>query len=448
MNEEQQAAVRRVLEAQDYVLLLGMPGTGKTTTIAAVVAALVARGSKVLLTSFTNTAVDNMVLKLKVGGRIHGSCVRLQSRGHRPPPEIEDYVLRPEAFSSVEELRERLQSVRVVATTCQNTSHALLRRLTFDVCIVDEASQVLQPLCLEPLSRAPLFVLVGDHNQLPPLVVNPVARAMGMDESLFKRLSEAHPGAIVTLRKQYRMNDDIMTLSNDLFDPESTSQELRARLESGCQAVAERCLALRPPLGLTAGAPTTPWILEVLRGGPWRGAVLVDSSALASATNLTFGSSSPHEAAAAVAVSDALLRHGLPACDLACISPFKAQARLLSLALAGAAARGAAEGIEEVAVDTVDRFQGRDKECVILSLVSHNAHGEVGKLLLDWRRINVALTRAKSKLVIVGSAEVLASSKLLQRLIHLLSERGAVIRVPAEPDSLPPFARDSQGSAG
>lgn len=101
MNEEQRSAVHRVLRAKDYVLLLGMPGTGKTTTIAAVVDALVARGSKVLLTSFTNNAVDNMVIKLKDGGRIRGSCVRLQSRGHRSPPEIAEYVLRPEASSSV-----------------------------------------------------------------------------------------------------------------------------------------------------------------------------------------------------------------------------------------------------------------------------------------------------------------------------------------------------------
>ena len=163
MNEEQEEALERVLGAEDYVLLLGMPGTGKTTTIAAIVWALVARGSKVLLTSFTNNAVDNMVIKLAETAADGGpqaaaaACVRLQSRGHRVPPEIAHLVLHADMFGSSEELGARMQEVKVVATTCHNVHHALIRHLSFDVCIIDEASQVRGSSCPMPLPpRLPL----------------------------------------------------------------------------------------------------------------------------------------------------------------------------------------------------------------------------------------------------------------------------------------------------
>jgi DNA replication ATP-dependent helicase Dna2 len=378
VNEEQRVALRRVLAAKDYVLLLGMPGTGKTTSIAAIVAALVARGSKVLLTSYTNTAVDNMLIKLNAGGKItEQACVRLHSRGHRTPPEIAHYVLRPETFASTTELRERMQGVKVVATTCHNVHHALLRRLCFDVCIVDEASQVMQPLCLAPLSKAQTFVLVGDHNQLPPLVVSREAQEMGMAESLFKRLSEAHPEATVTLRKQYRMNEAIMSLSNDLFDPEFASQPVRARLECANTSVSSRALHLSAPLRITAGVATVPWILDVMRGDGARGVVFVDTFDLAQCSGETHGSSNPHEALAVAALIDFLLHHGVPAADIAAVSPFKAQARMIAATLQRAVGAGAAAGCLTVEVDTVDRFQGRDKECVVLSLVSHNSRAQV-----------------------------------------------------------------------
>ena len=173
INEEQEVALERVLRAEDYVLLLGMPGTGKTTTIAAIVWALVARGNKVLLTSFTNNAVDNMVMKLaetaadggaRAAAAASAACVRLQSRGHRVPPEIAHLVLHADMFGSSEELGERMQEVKVVATTCHNVHHALIRRLSFDVCIIDEASQVRRPSCPTPLPpRLPLASYLLQH---------------------------------------------------------------------------------------------------------------------------------------------------------------------------------------------------------------------------------------------------------------------------------------------
>ncbi|GFH16350.1 DNA replication ATP-dependent helicase dna2, partial [Haematococcus lacustris] len=130
-------------------------------------------------------------------------------RGHTPGGE------RYPAGNSAEGLTQLAADVKVVAVTCLGVRHPLLARRSFDVCVLDEASQVALPASLGPLSLASSFVLVGDHHQLPPLVTNPAAAAQGMSESLFKRLSEAHPQAVVQLCRQYRMAEEIQAL-----DPE------------------------------------------------------------------------------------------------------------------------------------------------------------------------------------------------------------------------------------
>ncbi|GFH13469.1 uncharacterized protein HaLaN_09362, partial [Haematococcus lacustris] len=210
LNSEQQAAVQAVLQMQDYTLILGMPGTGKTSTTVCAIQAMVAAGRSVLLTAYTNSAVDNICLKLAAAAvqfvRLPGSsldAVHPGVRGHTPGGE------RYPAGNSAEGLTQLAADVKVVAVTCLGVRHPLLARRSFDVCVLDEASQVALPASLGPLSLASSFVLVGDHHQLPPLVTNPAAAAQGMSESLFKQLSEAHPQAVVQLCRQYRMAEEI-----------------------------------------------------------------------------------------------------------------------------------------------------------------------------------------------------------------------------------------------
>lgn len=173
-------------------------------------------------------------------------------------PEVRGYLLQAQAPPPGGDLAATAafyDSQRVVATTCLGWSHPVLRRRVFDYCIVDEASQLTQAVCLGPLQQARVFVLVGDHYQLPPLVQNDEARAQGMDVSLFKRLCEAHPQAVVTLDHQYRMNQEIMALANAVVYDE--------RLRCGTAGVASGRLDLSD-LAAAQALPLPPWLRVAL----------------------------------------------------------------------------------------------------------------------------------------------------------------------------------------
>ena len=239
MNSDQKAAISKVMSAKDYALVLGMPGTGKTTTIAHIIRTLVAKGKSVLLTSYTHTAVDNILLKIrsdKIGTLRLGASAKIH-------PEVREFAtLAAEPKDSLEALEKSWMEPPVVATTCLTINHPLFSRRVFDYCIVDEASQITLPVCLGPIRMSQKFILVGDHYQLPPLVQNKEAMEGGLDVSLFKLLCEAHPQAVVSLEHQYRMCADVMLLSNTFI--------YSGRLKCGTLSVASRKLALPKPTGL------------------------------------------------------------------------------------------------------------------------------------------------------------------------------------------------------
>ncbi|GAB4842207.1 hypothetical protein Ancab_012165, partial [Ancistrocladus abbreviatus] len=200
------SSILTILTVKDYALILGMPGMGKTSTMVYAVKALLLRGASILLTSYTNTAVDNLLIKLKAEG-IDFARIGRSEVVHK---EVHEHCISALDIHSVEEIKMRLDLVKVVAVTCLGITSPLLSNRKFDVCIMDEVS-------LGPLMFASVFVLVGDHYQLPPLVQSPEARENGMGLSLFCRLSEAHPQAISALQSQYRMCAGIMNLSNALI---------------------------------------------------------------------------------------------------------------------------------------------------------------------------------------------------------------------------------------
>ncbi|XP_075697549.1 DNA replication ATP-dependent helicase/nuclease DNA2 isoform X2 [Rhinoderma darwinii] len=176
LNKPQKQAMKRVLLSKDYTLIVGMPGTGKTTTICTLVRILYACGFSVLLTSYTHSAVDNILFKLK---KFKVGFLRL-GRTQKIHPEIqkfgEEEICKTKSIKSLSALEELYSSQPVVATTCMGINHPIFTRRRFDFCIVDEASQISQPICLGPLFFADRFVLVGDHQQLPPLVQSAEAR--------------------------------------------------------------------------------------------------------------------------------------------------------------------------------------------------------------------------------------------------------------------------------
>lgn len=231
LNVDQAAAIQKCLSAQDYALILGMPGTGKTTTIAAIIEILVAQKKTVLLASYTHSAVDTILRKIKDSGF---EVLRL-GRPSLVNPEVRHFAVgedrRPRSKAELEQV---YMKPPVVASTCLGISHWLFDRRKFDYCIVDEASQVTLPTCLGPIRYAEKFVLVGDHFQLSPLVKNPDAQDGGLDVSLFKRLNDAHPESVVNLTHQYRMCEDIMMVSNRLI--------YDGRLKCGSEEIANQSL--------------------------------------------------------------------------------------------------------------------------------------------------------------------------------------------------------------
>ncbi|BGP02897.1 putative DNA replication helicase Dna2 [Rhodotorula toruloides ATCC 204091] len=407
LNDDQRQAVAKVLTAQDYALILGMPGTGKTTTTAEIIKALAQAGKSILLTSYTHSAVDNILLKVKDAGL---SILRLGNRD-KVLPSLHPYTLSSEDYAhSLSDIDNKLLRPQIVATTCLGINEPIFVKRRFDVCIVDEASQVTLPTCLGPLRFADSFVLVGDHNQLPPLVRNGAARKGGLDVSLFKRLSDAHPNAVVNLTHQYRMNSDIMSLSNELV--------YSGQLKVGDERVGGRKLGVRKDL---AESVVESWVWDII--DPDRSVIFVDTDALP-ARERRNGSliDNLSEAVLVTKTVSALAGSGVDEEEIGVISLYRQQIKLLSRQLSSH------PGVE---ILTADRSQGRDKECIVLSLVRSNTSGNAGDLLKDWRRINVCLTRAKSKLVIFGSRSTISHVQLMADFVRLVEAKGWVYELPA-----------------
>ncbi|KAG9094521.1 Tripartite DNA replication factor [Ceratobasidium sp. 370] len=427
LNPNQLAALRLVLRAQDYALVLGMPGTGKTTMVAELIKELVRRGKSVLLTSYTHSAVDTILLKLldvefdvlRLGNidKVHMEA-RKFSLASKNPPE------------TLEALERLLLRPPVVATTCLSIEHPLFARRTFDYCIVDEASQITLPTCVGPLRYAETFILVGDHFQLPPLVKSKAARRGGMDVSLFRRLSDAHPEAVVDLALQYRMNEEIMTLSNHLIYGD--------RLRCGNRQVATQTLVVHQesvgqPWHITCGSGPNAkcWLDELV--DPSCKVRFVDTDGLP-ARNTVIGSlvQNDIEAELVVQTVEALIRGGVNPSQIGIISVYRQQIKLLAHML---------QGHQGVEILTADRSQGRDKDCIIISMVRSNEEGSIGDLLKDWRRLNVSFTRARSKLVIFGSRGTLKCDQLLEQFFELIDEHGWYSKLPKDAHLMHDFSK-------
>ncbi|KAG0649780.1 DNA replication nuclease DNA2 [Hyphodiscus hymeniophilus] len=438
INVDQRRAIQKVMSAEDYALVLGMPGTGKTTTIAHIIRALVSQGKSVLLTSYTHTAVDNILLKLKDDSI---PILRLGTIAKIHPDVGEFATLAATTKSSFEDIRSAWHDTPVVATTCLGINHPIFNERTFDYCIVDEASQITLPVCLGPIRLARTFILVGDHNQLPPLVQNEEARTGGLDISLFKLLSDTHPSSVVYLEHQYRMCSDVMALSNNLI--------YAGRLKCGSQEVANRQITIPNLDALKEHHHTPSTLLRTQRSfcaAPTSSKCwlrnLIDPE-----TKVAFINTDPllpvsreeakgnrivntTEATIVTQLVSSLLSTGVPASSIGVMTHYRSQLALLKHNL---------RRHNDVEMHTADRFQGRDKEVIILSLVRSNEARSIGELLKDWRRINVAFTRAKTKLLVVGSKETLkgredgpGETEMVARFVGLMEERRWVYDLPAD----------------
>uniref|UniRef100_A0A8D2LNV7 DNA replication ATP-dependent helicase/nuclease n=1 Tax=Varanus komodoensis TaxID=61221 RepID=A0A8D2LNV7_VARKO len=411
LNKPQKQAMKQVLLSKDYTLIVGMPGTGKTTTICTLVRILYACGFSVLLTSFTHTAVDNILLKLakfKVG------FLRL-GRAQKVHPDIrkftEEEICKSKCINTVTQLEELYNSQPVVATTCMGINHPIFTRKQFDFCIVDEASQISQPICLGPLFYSLRFVLVGDHQQLPPLVQNAEARDLGMSESLFKRL-EQNKDAVVQLTVQYRMNSKIMTLSNKLV--------YEGKLECGSERVSKAVIDLPnlKELKLEQEYCSEMWLKETL--DPNNPVCFLNTEKVSAPEQTEKGGiSNVTEARLVLFLTTLFIKAGCKPSDIGVISPYRHQLKIITDLMTNSY-------INKVEVNTVDKYQGRDKSIIIVSFVRNNYDGNLGELLKDWRRLNVAITRAKHKLVMVGCVPSLCHYPPLKKLLCYLKTEALI----------------------
>ncbi|THD23218.1 DNA replication ATP-dependent helicase/nuclease DNA2 [Fasciola hepatica] len=452
MNMDQRAAILRVLMANDYVLIQGYPGTGKTQTLTALLKVLILLGRKTLVVAHTHSAVDNLLGRLIQSGEKR--VLRLGS-ADRIRPDLLDFcfekiLTNSSSNSDTEDAVDRCQRLidEAVVVGCsalaasggQGARHAALCRIQFDTVVIDEATQLLLPtaigslFCLRPKPTVPgaRFVLVGDPYQLPPLVQSSRARHAGYECSLFSHLlnrkdscpldsrtsnvvlsdsstvsSLAKNPALVELTLQYRMNRRILLLSNQL----TYSHAIR----SANTKISEASLAdvLRP----NDSEMTHSWTKRVYSTDVTDSVIFLD-------THL-WNCCSPHsksgthfqnrtEAGLVVWILSGFFRFELKAADVGVIAPHRKQVALIRELLANSPSRPDESRLVEV--NTVDQFQGRDKRLIVLSLTTcsgatvsdgsfdQNQRSTTGRLgLLDsLPRLTVALTRAKHKLLLIG----------------------------------------------
>ena len=393
-NAAQNEAVQLAVGAADFALVHGPPGTGKTYTLAQIVRTLVDGGERVLLSAFTNRAVDNAVEALVEQGFTDIVRVGTES-GVRE--DIQRFRL--SQAGDPDELADTLEDASVVAATTASCGSRILREDDFDVAVVDEAGQLTEPGTLAATTLAERFVLVGDHKQLPPVVqaedtggastsepsVGDAPEDTGdgaaeLSRSLFERLIEAHPEAGVLLDRQYRMAQRIQAFPSRAF--------------YGGQ--------LRPATGAVAAQRIDDLDGVALSDLPER---FRDRVAFVDPDGAARGNTNPAEADAVADVVETFAAAGVQRADIGVIAPYRAQVAAINQRVP-----------ESVAVDTVDRFQGSSKEVVIVSFV---ATGSLeGPIFEDYRRINVALTRAKKSLVLVGDAGALSTDDTYAEMVE------------------------------
>ncbi|NND99789.1 MAG: AAA family ATPase [Pirellulaceae bacterium] len=441
LNPPQQDAVGFALAADDVAILHGPPGTGKTTTLAEVIYQAVGRGDKVLACAPSNTAVDNILERLiaimpsvvRVG---HPARVFESLREHTldelvdndPSTEVvrdmrreveelmraaskqmrgNDWRRRKrELFAEAGQLRgqiralERnviksiLDSADVICTTT-TIDDDLLGDRDFDLVVIDEACQCTEPSVWQAVLRADRIVLAGDHCQLPPTVLSDEAARSGMRQSLMQRLIlREGESAYRRLTVQYRMNESIMRFSSQMFYDESLVADVSVRSHRLCD------------LPNVTELPITSDPIELIdtAGAEFDEQVEPDGESKLN----------PKEANLVVQLVRDLMDAGVRPDQIAVIAPYAAQVRLL---------RGRLDS-PDLEIDTVDGFQGREKEVVVITMVRSNDRGEIG-FLADTRRTNVALTRARRKLIVIGDSATLGSNPFYAAMLEYFESQNA-----------------------
>ena len=431
LNKTQEEAVNLVLRAKDVAIVHGPPGTGKTTTLVEAIRETLMRESQVLVCAQSNMAVDWIseklvdrginVLRLGNPTRVDDKMLsftyerRFEAhpdyphlwairkairdlRSHRARRAGDAYHQKLESLKSrATELEIRINSelfaeARVIASTLVGAANRLLDGQKFGTLFIDEAAQALEAACWIPMRRVSRVVLAGDHCQLPPTVKSIAALKAGLGVTLMERIVQQHPEAVTLLRLQYRMNDDIMRFSSNYF--------YGGQLESAPEVKYRSILDLDTPM------------------------VWIDTSAFDISVHEEFvGESFGRINKAEAELTLLALQHYFEKIgkqrllderiDVGIISPYRAQVQLLRRLLLK---REYFKPFRRaISVNTVDGFQGQERDVIVISLVRSNDEGQIG-FLRDLRRMNVAITRARMKLIILGDRPTLTRHPFYRQL--------------------------------
>ena len=444
LNDSQNEALSKILSAKDVALIHGPPGTGKTTTLVEAIFQTLKKETQVLVCAQSNAAVDLLTEKLSDRGL---GVLRL---GH--PARVTEKLLHMtldariaehESYREIKKLRKQAEEYRrmaqkykrnfgkaerdqrkrlfreahavlnqadmlehyitadlmtksqVITCTLTGAQHYLIRGMMFSTLFIDEAAQALEPACWIPITKAERVVMAGDHCQLPPTIKSFEAAQQGLEETLFQKIA-ARARADVMLTTQYRMNETIMRFSSREF----YNNELTAHASNK-----DRMLTPDEPAVTfidTAGCGYGEYTDKESKSTGNRDEALLVLAAMEEIRN---------------ALGEELMARN----TVGVITPYKAQVNILR------------ELFEEsewakwlghsVAVNTVDAFQGQERDIIIISLVRSNERAEIG-FLKDTRRMNVAMTRARKKLVVIGDSATVGNFPFYSRFLDYINEVG------------------------
>lgn len=448
LNETQERAVNEVLRAKDVAVVHGPPGTGKTTTLVEAINETLMRESQVLVCAQSNMAVDWICEKLvdrginvlrignptRVNDKMLGFTYERRFEAH--PDYSQLWAIR----KAIRELRrrkkgrddnfhqklERLKSrateleirinaelfgeARVIASTLVGSANRLLEGQKFGTLFIDEAAQALEAACWIPIRRVSRVILAGDHCQLPPTVKSIAALKGGLGKTLMERIVENKPECVTLLGVQYRMNEEIMRFSSDWF--------YGGRVRTAPEILQRKSILNldRPILWLDTGqiemGPDEPSNKEQFIGESFGRVNKGEAELTLSSLQAYFTKIG----------KERILDERI---DVGVISPYRAQVQYLRSLVRKREFFKPYRRL--ITVNTVDGFQGQERDIILISMVRANENGEIG-FLHDLRRMNVAITRARMKLIILGDVQTLARHPFYKKLweyVRALNERSA-----------------------
>lgn len=459
LNPTQERAVNEVLWAKDVAIVHGPPGTGKTTTLVEAINETLMRESQVLVCAQSNMAVDWISEKLvdrginvlrignptRVNDKMLGFTYERRFESHADYPQLwairkairelrknrkkdsENYHQKMDRLKSrAAEIELRINAelfgeARVIACTLVGSAHHLLEGMKFGTLFIDEAAQALEAACWIPMKRASRVILAGDHCQLPPTVKSIAALRAGLGKTLMERIAENKPEVVTLLKIQYRMNDEIMRFSSDWF--------YGGKVESAPQIKYRSVLDYDHPITWIDTSNEENQITIEGEDAPEDSASTSSSvSAANQNSDLNFKEQFVGESFGRINKAEAELtlltlaeyftkigkqRVLEERIDVGIISPYRAQVQYLKKLIKKYEFFKPYRRL--ISVNTVDGFQGQERDVILISLVRSNDEGQIG-FLKDLRRMNVAMTRARMKLIILGNKDTMTKHPFYKKL--------------------------------